>query len=223
MLKVLKNLKKSFWSVVIIVISLCIQAKADLALPDYTSKIVNTGIQSCGIETSVPEIISKENMDTILIFTDKDDEILSNYSLIGNNLEKYQEKTIKKYLGNDYNVNPDTLYIVNEISEEEKDKLANILSGPLMEMTTIKNEETANKIKEQMTANMPEQQKALPRSHQRSHRKHLWIPRYHSAAYYTPLTHSLQGFPMPDTGYRNGCFLSSLPDRNRHNQGSAYY
>ena len=160
MLKVLKNLKKSFWSVVIIVISLCIQAKADLALPDYTSKIVNTGIQSCGIETSVPEIISKENMDTILIFTDKDDEILSNYSLIGNNLEKYQEKTIKKYLGNDYNVNPDTLYIVNEISEEEKDKLANILSGPLMEMTTIKNEETANKIKEQMTANMPEQQKA---------------------------------------------------------------
>ena len=45
MLKVLKNLKKSFWSVVIIVILLCVQAAADLALPEYTSKIVNVGIQ----------------------------------------------------------------------------------------------------------------------------------------------------------------------------------
>lgn len=45
MLKVLKNLKKSFWAVIIIVILLCIQAWADLALPDYTSQIVNNGIQ----------------------------------------------------------------------------------------------------------------------------------------------------------------------------------
>ena len=46
MLKVLKNLKKSFWQVVIIVILLCIQAASDLSLPDYTSKIVNIGIQA---------------------------------------------------------------------------------------------------------------------------------------------------------------------------------
>ena len=45
MLKVLKNLKKSFWSVLIIGILLCVQAAADLALPEYTSKIVNIGIQ----------------------------------------------------------------------------------------------------------------------------------------------------------------------------------
>lgn len=60
MLKVLRNLKKSFWSVLVIVILLCIQATTDLALPDYTSKIVNVGIQSGGIETAVPEVISKE-------------------------------------------------------------------------------------------------------------------------------------------------------------------
>ena len=46
MLKVLKNLKKSWTSVIVIVILLCIQAATDLALPDYTSKIVNTGIQA---------------------------------------------------------------------------------------------------------------------------------------------------------------------------------
>lgn len=46
MLKVLKNLKKSWTSVVAIVILLCVQAWADLELPSYTSKIVNVGIQS---------------------------------------------------------------------------------------------------------------------------------------------------------------------------------
>lgn len=46
MLKVLKNLKKSWTAVIAIVILLCVQAWADLELPSYTSKIVNTGIQS---------------------------------------------------------------------------------------------------------------------------------------------------------------------------------
>ncbi len=45
MLKILKNLKESFWQVAIIVVLLCIQAAIDLALPDFTSKIVNIGIQ----------------------------------------------------------------------------------------------------------------------------------------------------------------------------------
>ena len=44
MLRVLKNLKNSFISVVFIVLLLFVQAQADLKLPDYTSKIVNTGI-----------------------------------------------------------------------------------------------------------------------------------------------------------------------------------
>lgn len=44
MFKILKNLKKTWVSVVIIVILLCLQAWADLTLPEYTSKIVNIGI-----------------------------------------------------------------------------------------------------------------------------------------------------------------------------------
>ena len=44
MFKVLKNLKKSWIAVIIIVVLLCIQAWMDLSLPDYTSKIVNNGI-----------------------------------------------------------------------------------------------------------------------------------------------------------------------------------
>ncbi len=44
MFKILKNLKKTWISVVIIVLLLCLQAWADLKLPEYTSKIVNIGI-----------------------------------------------------------------------------------------------------------------------------------------------------------------------------------
>lgn len=45
MFKIFKNLKKRWVSVVIIVLLLCLQAWTDLTLPDYTSKIVNNGIQ----------------------------------------------------------------------------------------------------------------------------------------------------------------------------------
>ena len=60
MLKVLKNLKNSWVSVLVIIILLCVQAVTDLALPDYTSKIVNVGIQYGGIEEVAPEVIAEE-------------------------------------------------------------------------------------------------------------------------------------------------------------------
>lgn len=158
MLKILKNLKKSFWSVVIIVVLLCLQAAADLALPDYTSKIVNIGIQAGGIETAVPKIISKEDMEALLIFNNKN-EIIENYSLIEETTSKEQEKIIKKYLGKEYKVEPNTIYVLNNIEEKKEQELSKILATPLMELTTIKNQETANKIKEQMLSNIPETQK----------------------------------------------------------------
>ncbi len=158
MLKVLKNLKKSFFAVIIIIALLCLQAAADLALPDYTSKIVNTGIQSGGIETAVPYIISKENMDIILLFN-KDNNILNNYTLIENELNKDQEKIVNKYLGKDYKIEPNTIYILNDIKDDKKQELSSILATPLMEMSTIKDEQTASQMKEKILSNMPEQQK----------------------------------------------------------------
>ena len=155
MLKVLKNLKKSWTSVIVIVILLCIQAATDLALPDYTSKIVNKGIQSGGIEEAVPEVISKEDMENLLIFTDKDDEILNNYDLIDKETSSYQEKIIKKYLGKDYDYKDKKIYVLKDLEDEKKDELVNLMSEPLLEYTAVTNEETANKIKEQMIQNMP--------------------------------------------------------------------
>ena len=159
MLKVLKNLKKSFCEVVIIVILLCIQASTDLALPDYTSKIVNIGIQAGGIETAVPDIISKQDMENLFIFTDQEAKILEHYTLFGDNPTKQEEKIISKYIGNDKQIEKGTVYIVKEIDEEEKDILSKIMATPLMEMTTLEKEETANQIKQQLMNHMAEEQK----------------------------------------------------------------
>ena len=166
MLKVLKNLKNSLGAVIIIVILLCIQASTDLALPDYTSKIVNEGIQAGGITSPIPEVISKEDMDKVLVFTDKDDEILENYTQVlasdengYQTQEKYEEKVVKKYYGNDYEVQANTIYVLKNISEEQEESLSKIIVNPLMEMTTITNEETANTIKEQLLQNVPEAQR----------------------------------------------------------------
>ena len=166
MLKVLKNLKNSLGAVIIIVILLCIQASTDLALPDYTSKIVNEGIQAGGITSPIPEVISKEDMDKVLVFTDKDDEILENYTQVlasdengYQTQEKHEEKVVKKYYGNDYEVQANTIYVLKNISEEQEESLSKIIVNPLMEMTTITNEETANTIKEQLLQNVPEAQR----------------------------------------------------------------
>ena len=80
MLKILKNLKQSWISVLAIVLLLCLQAAVDLELPNYTSKIVNEGIQSGGIEDAVPNEISMEDMEAILLVTEDDNQILSKYS-----------------------------------------------------------------------------------------------------------------------------------------------
>ncbi|MBD9159148.1 MAG: ATP-binding cassette domain-containing protein, partial [Clostridiales bacterium] len=160
MLRVLKNLKNSFISVVFIVLLLFVQAQADLKLPDYTSKIVNTGIQAGGIETAVPEIIRKDDLETVLMFTENKEDITNNYTLVGTEPTEYEQKIVNKYIGKDKTVEAESAYILKDINKEEKEKLAAKLATPLLEVSTISNEETANQIKSQMTANMPEQQKA---------------------------------------------------------------
>lgn len=161
MLKVLKNLKESWLSVIAIVLLLIVQAAGDLTLPDYTSKIVNIGIQSGGIENPAPEVIRKSEMDNLLIFTEDDEQILNDYKEISKeNLdEKGYEKLVKKYPA----LENETLYEVKKLNSEEQTQLNNMMTKPLMMLSSLENEETANSMKEQMLssmpANIPEQQK----------------------------------------------------------------
>ncbi len=164
MLKVLKYLKKTWVAVIFIIILLYIQATTDLNLPDYTSKIVNTGIQAGGIEVAVPDVISKQDMETLLLFAENEDDILKNYTLIQNTQDvnnNNQEKILKKYLDDNQLENMEEIYVLKDITDDEKNELAKKMVNPLMGFSTINNEETTNKIKEQMLLNVPEQQKVM--------------------------------------------------------------
>ena len=78
---ILKILKPLIIPILLVVIFLVFQARLELKLPDYTANIVNTGIQQNGIDIAVYKQVSTNTMRHILLFTDKDDEILSYYHL----------------------------------------------------------------------------------------------------------------------------------------------
>lgn len=73
MIKLMKYLKRSAGYVVLIIALLFLQAYCDLSLPDYTSRIVNVGIQQKGIEDGVPEKLRKPSMDSLKLFMSEEE------------------------------------------------------------------------------------------------------------------------------------------------------
>ena len=157
MLKILKYLRKTWVSVIVIVALLCVQAASDLALPDYTSKIVNTGIQQGGIETAIPEAISKNEMDNLLMFTDDDEKILNYYTLVSKNNVNNDEYS--KYLKEYPVLQNEDIYVLNKLGKNEKSELEDSLKKPLVEVYLMQNEEMSVKIKDGLLENVPDPQK----------------------------------------------------------------
>ena len=79
MTKIFKQLARH-WAVCLVVFALLfVQAYCDLALPDYTSKIVDNGIQQGGIESPLPQTLRKSTLDTLsLLMSEEDAQKLQN-------------------------------------------------------------------------------------------------------------------------------------------------
>ena len=79
MIKIFKQLARH-WAVCLVVVALLfVQAYCDLALPDYTSKIVDTGIQQGGIESPLPQTVRKSTLDALsLLMNEADAQKLQN-------------------------------------------------------------------------------------------------------------------------------------------------
>ena len=157
MLKVLKYLKKTWISVIVIVALLCVQAAADLALPDYTSKIVNIGIQQGGIDTAIPEAISKDEMDNLLMFTNDDSKILDCYKLVSKDTLSNDE--YNNYLKEYPALENEEVYVLNKLNKDQKNNLEEMIKKPLVQVYLMQNDQMQEKIKESLFANVPEPQK----------------------------------------------------------------
>ena len=156
MLKVLRNLKESCGKVIIIIILLCLQASADLNLPEYTSKIVNIGIQAGGIEEKVPKVINETDYKYLLKVAEEKELIENSYISSKEDLSIEQEKIAKKYIGDDFK--DKNVYILKNTEDEQ---LKRAIMNPVIQYGALSNENVSDKIKESFIANLPEEQRDI--------------------------------------------------------------
>ena len=98
-------LKKYIFAIILIVILLFVQAQCDLKLPEYTSNIINVGIQSKGIEYAIFDKVTKNRLDSIVAISG--------------------ETSIYDY----YDEDGDT-YVLKHITKDEKKTLESLLIKP---------------------------------------------------------------------------------------------
>ena len=119
-MKLLKYLKGFKIAILSLVVVLGVRVVAELALPTYTSNIVDTGIQQSGIEDAVPSKISEKSLNTLELFMSDDEikQVTENYTKDGNT------------------------YILNNISDETRMKLNNIFKETMTVVLGAKSNNT---------------------------------------------------------------------------------
>ena len=123
-------LKKYTGKIILVVLLLLVQAYCDLALPDYTSKIINVGIQQKGISSEVADVLTDKTFD--------------NLSALDNKLKGYYEKVdktdknIKKY---PYLKDGAVYKLIDSVSEDGKSEIvdATVIYSFLISNEQIKN------------------------------------------------------------------------------------
>ena len=119
-MKLLKYLKGFKIAILSLVVVLGVRVVAELALPTYTSNIVDTGIQQSGIEDAVPRKISEKSLNALELFMSDDEikQVTENYTKDGNT------------------------YILNNVSDETRMKLNNIFKETMTVVLGAKSNNT---------------------------------------------------------------------------------
>ena len=117
-MKLIKYLKGFLVPMIFLVVILGVRVVAELALPTYTSNIVDKGIQQSGIQDAVPEKISEKSFKELQLFM-TDDEIT---------------KVTSKY------TKDGDVYKLDSISEQERSELNDILKNTMTVVSGAKSE-----------------------------------------------------------------------------------
>lgn len=117
-MKLIKYLKGFLVPMIFLVVILGVRVVAELALPTYTSNIVDKGIQQSGIQDAVPEKISEKSFKELQLFM-TDDEIM---------------KVTSKY------TKDGDVYRLDSINEQERSELNDILKNTMTVVSGAKSE-----------------------------------------------------------------------------------
>ncbi len=134
MLRLTRYLKPYVWMILLAVALLFVQANADLALPDYLSKIVNNGIQQGGVENVWPVAIRQSEMERLTLFLSDADKmaVLMSYTLVASDSPDYDA------LVKDYPIlAQEPIYVAGEVDKATRDALTPALSQAWVAVSTI--------------------------------------------------------------------------------------
>lgn len=129
MIKLTKYLKPFVFSILLAIGLLYAQAMTDLALPDYMSDIVNTGIQNNGIENAIPEVIKEADFAVFQSFMTEEDALLfeESYSFISSDDKEY------KAFDEDYSsLETSSIYVYDQKSEDGQEQLELAISKAMI-------------------------------------------------------------------------------------------
>ena len=147
MRKLFQFLKPYAPRVLLILCVLVVQAYCDLSLPTYTSNIVNVGIQQSGIDEEIPENISEEEMNRLLLFVSEDDR---------QDIQDAYEKSSESF---DYDGEVLTLKDSVKSDNEKLDALTEEMKLPMMLTAGFENGSDTTK---QMEVQLKEQMSQVP-------------------------------------------------------------
>ena len=147
MRKLFQFLKPYAPRVLLILCVLVVQAYCDLSLPTYTSNIVNVGIQQSGIDEEIPENISEEEMNRLLLFVSEDDR---------QDIQDAYEKSSESV---DYDGEVLTLKDSVKADDEKLDALTEEMKLPMMLTAGFENGSDTTK---QMEGQLKEQMSQVP-------------------------------------------------------------
>lgn len=149
MIRILKFARKRWYTMVLIITLLLGQAYCELTLPQYTSNIVDVGIQYKGIERTIPEAVRPETFQGLLgMISDSDEKELVQdaYELI----EKGSDKDLEELYPA---LEKSNLYVLDydSLGEEKADELTEVVTDAELKLM-------------EMMASTPEMQKKLEKS-----------------------------------------------------------
>lgn len=168
MLKIIKYLKPFSFSILIVIVLLFVQAVCDLALPDYTSRIVNVGIQQGGIENAVPQVIRQSEFNKLKFFMTEEDQnkVEENYSLLRK--EGLSQSQLDSYLRAYPLLDKEPLMKLNTKDQEILENLNNILGKPILLVSGLEEHRGASQISKAQIATirkkLDEQLNVMPES-----------------------------------------------------------
>ena len=155
---IIKYLKRFTGIILLIIVLLIIQALTDLALPQYTSDIVDIGIQQNGIKEIAPKVIRESELNKLILFMDDEDKnyVDDNYTLIVK--ENLPEIDYEKYLKVYPELKNTPLYKENLINDREsQERLDEIFTKPITIVENIENNrEMSEGLEKVIVENMPE-------------------------------------------------------------------